>query len=186
MKRVRFSLLLLALVIQSHDACGDGGIMRCRDAQGPFVVSIFTASEAVQGEPLDVSVLVQDRNSNDAILDATVNLILTPPFGSLADASEAICGGTHSEGTRVAAMRSQASNKLLYAAPVQFDASGVWQLQATIQSENDSAKITCSILVGPPPRKFAGVFPYLLLPPALTALFALHQRLRGRLSQSVS
>ena len=59
----------------SDEVRADGGIMRVREAQGPFVVTIFTASELQQDSPADVSVMVQERDSNDAVLDANVSLI---------------------------------------------------------------------------------------------------------------
>gem|GEM_PF-1630632 len=185
MNCIRFILALLALRLCSGDAQADGGIMRAREVQGPFVVTIFTSSEPQQGSLVDVSVMVQERDSNDAILDATVKLMFTPPTGSLAEPVEQICGtagmagfDTNSEPYTVVATRRQASNKLLYAAPIRLDAAGTWQLQAFIQREGDSVKIACTLPVSPPPRKLIGLLPYLILPPLVVALFALNQCLR--------
>jgi hypothetical protein len=188
MNHGRYIMSLLVLALSSDDVRADGGIMRVREVQGPFVVTIFTASELLQDGPVDVSVMVQERNSNDAILDANVNLIFTPPAVSMAEPIEQICGvageaglGPHSEKFTVAATRRQASNKLLYAAPVKFGAAGNWQLQAFIQRESDAVKIACRLQVGPPPRKLLGLFPYLIFPPLMVAVFALNQRLRRQL-----
>ena len=162
--------------------------MRAREVQGPFMVTIFTASEPQQDSPVDVSVMVQDRESNEAILDATVKLTFIPAIGSSTGEIEETCGTTemagkdaHSERFTAVATRRQASNKLLYAAPVKFDAAGLWQLQAFIQRENDFEKITCHIPVSAPPRELTGLFPYLALPLLLVGLFALNQWLRGQL-----
>ncbi len=159
--------------------------MRAREDQGPFMVTIFTASELQQDSRVDVSVMVQDRDSNDAILDATVNLMFTPPAVSTAEPIEQICSvageagpGAHSEKFTVAATRQQASNKLLYSAPVKFNAAGSWQLQAFIKRDGDVVKIACGLPVGPAPRKFVGLLPYLILPPLLVSLFAVNQYLR--------
>ena len=181
----RYIISLLLLALSSNDVRADGGIMRAHEAQGPFVVTIFTASELLQDSPVDVSVMVQGRDSNDAILDANVNLILTPPAGSKREPNDQICGvageaglGPHSENFTVAATRRQASNKLLYAAPVKFGAAGNWQLEAFIQREKDAVKIACRLQIGPPPRQLLGLLPYLVLPPLMVALFALNQWLR--------
>jgi hypothetical protein len=162
--------------------------MRAREVQGPFVVTIFTGSEPQQDSPVDVSVMVQERDSNEAILDATVKLTFTAPARSLVEPKEQICGpsemaglDTDPERFTVLATRRQALNKLLYAAPVNFNAIGLWQLQASIKRDDFSEKITCSIPVSPPPRKLVALFPYLISPPLLVALFALNQRLRGQL-----
>jgi hypothetical protein len=159
--------------------------MRAHEVQGPFVVTIFTSSEPQQDNPVDVSVMVQERDSKDAILDATVKLMFTPPAGSVAEPVEQICGTSgmpgfdpNSERFTVEATRRQASNKLLYAAPIKLDAAGTWQLQAFIQREGDAVKIACSLPVSPPPRKLIGLFPCLVLPPLMVALFAVNQWLR--------
>ena len=177
--------VLLLFGLSSVNARADGGVIRLREIQGPFVVTIFTSSEPLQDSPVDVSVMVQGRDSSDAILDASVNLIFTPPAASIAEPIEQICGvsglaglGAHSEQFTVAATRRQASNKLLYAAPVKFGAAGNWQLQAFIKREGDAVEMACSLPVSSPPRKLVALFPYLVFPPLMVALFALNQRLR--------
>jgi hypothetical protein len=159
--------------------------MRAREVQGPFVVTIFTSSEPQQGSLLDVSVMVQERDSNDAILDATVKLIFTRPTGSYAEPIDETCGppgmaglDSHSERFTVAATRRQASNKLLYAAPIRLDAAGTWQLQTFIRRAGDDVKIACTLPVSPPPHKLIELLPYLILPPLMVALFAVNQWLR--------
>jgi hypothetical protein len=177
--------ILWLLVLSSVNARGDGGVIRLREIQGPFIVTIFTTSEPRQDSPVDVSVMVQGRESSEAILDASVNLIFTPPAASMAEPVEQICGGsgmadlgTHSEQFAVAATRRQASNKLLYAAPVKLGAAGNWRLQAFIQREGDAVELACSLPVSAPPRQLMALFPYLILPPLMVALFALNRCLR--------
>jgi len=182
MNGVRYILALSILGLYSDDAHADGGIMRAREVQGPFMVTIFTASQPQQDSLIDVSVMVQERDSNDAILDATVKLIFTPPSGSFAEPIEQTCGTSgmarldpRSERFTVAATRRQASNKMLYAAPIRFNAVGNWQLQAFIKRNEDAVKIACTLSVSPPPRKLIGLLPYLILPPLMVALFAVNQ-----------
>jgi hypothetical protein len=188
MNYIRFIMCLLSFGLSLDYARADGGIMRAHEVQGPFVVTIFTASEPQQDSPVDVSVMVQDRESNDAILDATVKLTFTPPAGSSAGGIEQTCGTPEMAGSdprsdrfTVEVTRGQASNKLLYAAMVKFNAAGVWQLQAFVKHDDDFETITCSIPVSPPSRELAGLIPYLALPPLLVGLFALNQWLRGQL-----
>lgn len=176
----------LMLVLSLNDARADGGMIRLHETQGPFVVTIFTASEPVQGCPADVSVLVQGRDASDAILDANVNLAFTAPAASVTKPVEQMCGmsgataasGTNINQFTVTATRQQASNKLLYAAPVKFGSAGNWQLQAFVWRGSNVAKIACDIPVGSPPRQLSGLFPYLALPPLMVALFAINQCLR--------
>lgn len=180
-------LALFFLIALPRDARADGGILRLRQTQGPFTVTIFTGSETVKDIPADISVLVQERDSNEAILDATVKLTFTAPASLPPEAADPLCSQAtaaatapaHPTSFEVPATRNQASNKLLYAAPVTFGSIGLWQLQASINRDDVSEKITCGVPVSPPPRKLIALFPYLILPPLLVALFATNHRLRS-------
>jgi hypothetical protein len=180
---------LLMFGLSLTNARADGGIIRLREAEGPFLVTIFTAAEPVQEGLCDVSVLVQRRDSGDAILDATVELAFKAPAPSAADSVGQLCGasGTWLPGrsskpgqtqVTVPACRRLASNKLLYAAPVRFGTAGNWHLEAWIKHRNDVVRFACAIPVGPPPRPLLFLAPYLAVPPLLVALFVLNQWLR--------
>ena len=53
---------------------------------------MFTSPELVSGRAADVSVLIQRRDSNEAVLDAIVSFVLTPPRGSPLKDTEPMCG----------------------------------------------------------------------------------------------
>jgi hypothetical protein len=182
--------VLLFLFLPCH-AQAHLGIVLSREARGPFVITLFTSSEVVRGQAADVSVLVQRRDSNEAILDATVCFVLTPPRGSISQQADPICGqpasitvGTTSASrdgqSMIAARREQSLNKLLYAASVNLPLAGPWEVEALVRHGADSAKLTCEIPVGLPARRLDGLVPYLALPLLLVALFATNQRLRTR------
>jgi hypothetical protein len=165
------------------------GIVLSREAQGPFVITVFTSSELVQGRATGVSVLVQRRDSNEAILDAIVHFCLTPPRGSISQQADPICGqpapmalATTSRSrdgqSMIVARREKSLNKLLYAASFNLPLAGPWELEASVRHGADSAKLTCEIPVGLPARPLAGLVPYLALPLFLIALFAINQWLR--------
>ena len=163
------------------------GIVRLRDARGPFVITVFTSPELISGQADDVSVLVQRRDSNEAILDAMVSFVLTPPRSSILKHSDPMCGqpgsdtilGPQDEQTTVPVRREQSPNKLLYTAPINFPLTGAWKLDALVRHGADSAKFTCEIPVGLPARPLAGLVPFLVLPPLLVTLFAVNQWLRA-------
>jgi hypothetical protein len=186
MKRFQFAKVLpcfLLLGLFPSNAFADGGVIRLRQAQGPFIVTIFTASEPAENGLVDVSVMVQKRDSNDAILDATVDLILTPPAGLTGGPMEPLCGLPNGPGPdagigTIRATREQASNKLLYAAPVHFGMVGNWRLQALVKRGSEAVEAACSISVGSPPGRLASLSPYLAIPPVLVALFAMNRHLR--------
>ena len=56
-------------------ARADGGLLRARQAAGPFIVSIFTAPEPLRAGPVDVSVFVQS-SEGDVLTDAVVDILL--------------------------------------------------------------------------------------------------------------
>ena len=60
-------------------AQADGGIVRARETRGPFLITIFTPSEVFTAAPLEVSVMVQDRETNQVVMDAVVELSLAQP-----------------------------------------------------------------------------------------------------------
>ena len=162
------------------------GIVRLRDAQGPFVVTVFTSPELVSGRAADVSVLIQRRDSNEAVLDAIVSFVLTPPHGLIPKRGDPICGRPgmvatlepEDVPTTILARREQSTNKLLYTAPINFPLTGPWGLAALVRHGADSAKFTCEIPVDSPARPLAGLVPFLALPLLLVTLFAINQWLR--------
>jgi len=180
---------LLMFGLSLTHARADGGVIRLREAKGPFLVTIFTAAEPVQDGPCDVSVLVQRGDSGDAILDATVELVFKAPAASAAEPVGQLCGASGAwllgrsskpgqAQVTVPAVRRLASNKLLYAAPISFGTAGNWQLEALVKHRSDAVKVACGIRVGSPPRRLIFLAPYLALPPVLVALFVLNQCLR--------
>ena len=177
--------VLLFLLLPCH-AKAHLGIVLSREARGPFVITVFTSSELVRGQATDVSVLVQRRDSNEALLDAIVSFVLTPPRGAILEHTEPMCGrpglgatmGSQDGQTTILARREQSPNKLLYTAPINLPLTGPWELCALVRHGADSAKCRCEIPVGLPARPLVGLVPYLALPLLLAALFAINQWLR--------
>jgi hypothetical protein len=188
-RRIRVLGALLLLGLSSRGVRADGGAIRLFEAKGPYVITIFTASEPVQDGPMDVSVMVQRRDSSEAILDANVDLMFTPPAELTVIPIEQMCGqfgkalmspSSDMQMTEftVPATHKQASNKLLYAASIKFGATGNWRLQVSIERGSEVVKVGCVIPVGSPPRRLTGLIPYLVLPPLMVSLFVINQRLR--------
>jgi hypothetical protein len=170
-------------------ARADGGIVRLREAQGPFLVTVFVSPEPVEGAVTDVSVLVQHRLNGDVVLDAEVNLTVDPPPEMSISESDPLCGLSptavasrlgeptlHSAELR--ATREQASNKLLYAAPLKLHAGGDWRLHVTVSQGTDTARFDCLLPVTRPSIGLARLWPYLIFPPIVIIAFAMNQWLR--------
>jgi len=156
--------LLTTFVLAPIVASADGGVMRARQASGPFLISIFTASDPLRAGPIDVSVLVQGRKSGETTLDATVDLAIQPPRSD-------------SPRFRARATHEQATNKLLQC---HDEHACSWTMgppcrRATGAGRRERHHVT---QVAPPAPRLAAIWPYLLLPPFATVVFALHQALR--------
>lgn len=161
---IRFALLT-TLVLAPITARADGGVLRLREVSGPFLISVFTASDPLRAGPIDVSVLVQDRISGEIILDPDVDLAMQPLDS---DSAPLLARASH----------ERATNKLLQAAMVNSPAAGRWGLRVVVRWGFNEATVTTELQVAPPAPRLAAIWPYLLLPPLAITVFALHQALR--------
>jgi hypothetical protein len=161
--RIRLALLC---VLAADLARADGGAVRIEAEAGPFRITVMSAPEPLRVGAADLSVLVQRLEGGSPALDAEVVLRLDGPAPELP--------------IQVRATREQATNKLLYAAAVTLPAAGTWTLRATVRQGGDAVEVAGELpVVGPPPRLWTR-WPYLVLPPAAVACFALREWLRRR------
>jgi hypothetical protein len=157
--------VLSALLLATALAHADGGAVRLRGDAGPYAVTLFSP-EPLRAGAADLSVLVQSWADDSVELDAEVELELRGPDGATA--------------TRVRATREAATNKLLRAAMVDLPRPGTWQVAVWVAHAGGRERIAGKLHVGPPPPALLALWPYLALPAALIALFALRQRLASR------
>jgi hypothetical protein len=156
---------LLIVLLAPLVALADGGAVQMRETSGPFIVTVFVATEPLRVGPIDTSVLVQDRETGRAILDATVKLAFQPAAGLN---SPLLIRATH----------GAARNKLLQAATIDVPAPGWWSLRVFVCRGREEAVLATRLLVVPAAPRLATMWPSLILPPFAIGLFVLHQRLR--------
>jgi hypothetical protein len=188
--------MMLATILVPSVAWADGGVVRAREAQGPFLVTIFSPAEISTAIVTDVTVMVQRRQSDDVVMDAIVDLTFTPPPGASTQPDEmrggncccmsALSGDAQpGQPLSLRATRAQAANKLLYGVSANLAAVGDWQLRASVRHGNEQASVMCTLAVAKPPRQAAAILPYIVLPPLTIALFATNQWLKRRRAPSV-
>jgi len=169
-------------LLDARLARADGGMVLLHEAQGPFSVTVFFAPEGAQGGLTDLSALVQWRTNGQVVLDANVSLALDPLPGSTMTQSDPVCGlpsaGAGGAPLTVRATREQASNKLLYGAPLNLSAAGACLLHVTVSRGPDYARFDCLLPVAKESPKLARLWPYLAFPPIAVTVFALNQKLR--------
>jgi len=184
-------ILVLLAMLSPMVAEADGGFVRVREAQGPFVVTVFTPFQVCHSTPTDISVMVQRRDTGEMVLDASVDLRLLPPDGVVIHAGEPICGsankamskpltGATSNSLTVRALCARGPTKFLYAVLIALPAAGDWQLQASIRERGQAVKITSPLPVGSPAGRLSSLWPYLAFPPVGVALFVINQWLLPR------
>ena len=162
---MRRALALAAALLvwaAARTAFADGGRLRASEDVGAFRVAIFTAPEPVFAGRADVSVLVQDRASGEAVLDADVTLELLGPGG----AESVVTAGRH------------ARNRLFYGAEVELS-PGAWIAIARVRRGALEAAVRAPFDVRDS-RRAGVVWPYLSLPPFAVALYAANRGLRNR------
>src|SRR5260370_10063002 len=125
-------LLIPALVILAQaTARADGGTVQLRQESGDLVITVFTSPGPLSVGPVAISLLLQNRDGLEPVLDAKVSLILRDDDSSFE--------------LPVRPTRKQATNKLLYAAPVTLSKPGKWHIVVTVL-ENASETHTAGIL----------------------------------------
>jgi hypothetical protein len=161
-------LILPALAILAQAAAwADGGTVLLRQEAGDLVITVFASPSPLSVGPVDISLLIQDRNGLEPALGADVSLLLR----------------NDDSGVELQARptREQARNKLLYAAPVTFSEPGKWQIAVTVRRNGEETNAAGTLDVAPAPGKSASYAAYIAFPPVMIVLFVIRERLiRGR------
>src|SRR5262245_24203813 len=165
--RIRVALIG---VLAANTALADGGTVRALQEAGPFRITVMSAPEPLRVGPVDLSVLVQRADGGAPVLDAEVELRLEGPG---ADAP-IVVWATH----------EQATNQLLHAAVVTLPTAGTWRIRALVRQGGDSAEVAGALPVAARPPRLLALWPYLALPLAIGAGFALREWLARRASPS--
>jgi hypothetical protein len=173
-----FKLLLPALVILAQaTALADGGTVQLRREAGDLVITVFTSPSPLSVGPVDISVLLQNRDSLEAVLDAKIALLLHRDAVTTDDSEiEFEAGPT----------REQARNKLLYAAPVMLSQPGKWQIAVTVLRNGKKTDAVGILEVMPAPGRAVSYAGYIAFPPVMIGLFMLREGLIRRRSRRIA
>ena len=165
---ITFSLTALVMLAQST-AWADGGTVQMRrDADG-LLITVFASPSPLPVGPADISLLLQNRNTLEPVLDAKISLILRQD----ATAIEFVARPT----------REGARNKLLYAATAMFAEPGKWRLAITVSHQGKETKAAGVLNVAPAPSRIASYAGYIAFPPVMIVLVVIRERLIQRRSR---
>ncbi|HLG97394.1 MAG TPA: FixH family protein [Bryobacteraceae bacterium] len=159
--------LVFLLFAAATPVLADGGAVILHKRTQALTVTAFASPAPPRAGPLDVSVLVQSSDTLEPVLDAQVWLRFAKP-------------GSQTE--EVQATRTQAKNKLLYAASTQLADPGDWQLSIETRTRAGATPVTVSgsLTVAPEQRNLDAYSAYIALPFLALIILALHQWLRLR------
>ncbi|MEE2720042.1 MAG: hypothetical protein VX727_09690 [Planctomycetota bacterium] len=159
------SLLFLALLLLlpgAPQAMGDGGVVRASGGEGPWTITLVSSPTPFRAGPIDLSILLQRPESDEAVLDADVNLMLRPLDGQ-------------STTMLVEATREQATNKLLYAALLDLPAGGRWQVDVSVQLGDDTGRLSATLIAGEAVPAAWNFWGWLAIPAIVILLYACNQ-----------
>ena len=163
-------LLLPTLAIMAQAAAwADGGTVLLRQEAGDLVITVFASPSPLSVGPIDISLLLQNRNGLEPVLDANVSLGLRQDTSGIE--------------LQARPTREQARNKLLYAAPVTFSEPGKWQIAVTVLRNGEKTSAAGILEVAPAPSKSASYAAYIAFPPVMIVLFMVRERLIRRRSK---
>ncbi len=143
---VAAGLCLAALASRSYD--DDDQALRVSQTTGPFVVSVFSLPGDLELGDSEFSVLVQERDTLEPLLDAQVELRAT--------------SGSQSAGP-VQAGFEDSENKLLQNAELAFPSQGDWTLLVNVKRDGERAAVDVPLRVAQTPSEVNLHWPYLVL-----------------------
>jgi hypothetical protein len=157
--------LLMSIVLAPLAAQADGGAVCLHEASGPFLVTVFVSPYPLRVGAADISVLVQDQQTGEVVLDPTIEFAIHPLLA---------------KGPRLLtqARRELATNKLLQAARLDLPDRGRWVLNVSVFRGRDETVLSTTLQVEPGTNRIAVVWRFLLVPPLAIGLFAIHQVLK--------
>lgn len=148
-------------------ARADGGTLRAWDRRGLCEIAVFTAPTPMVAGPVDISVLVLDSTSGQPVENAEV-IVTATPTGRTGDA------------LRHAATTTAATNKLMYAALFDLPETGSWDMEVSIDAQDQNATIHFTMEAGKPWPPWTALLPWICWPAVVVVLYGIHQWLVWR------
>jgi len=178
---MRAFLALLLLFATISVACADGGAILFQEEANGLRATLFSSPAKPVAGPADLSVFIEDLESGEPVLDATVQVQLEP-VKILKDGETwvppccSMGGDDPIEGIR--ASRAESKNKLLYSAKPQIREPGFWLVNISIDHGGTTARVSGSLEVRPARNPWVAYWPTLAIVPIAILGFGLHQRLK--------
>ncbi len=124
----------VAVLVSAWSAAANGGQVRVANYPvGPYEITVFTSPTPLQTGMVDVSVLLQRRDTKAIVDDAQIVLTVEP------------VGGGPSQNYPVS--REQAINKLYYAVKFQMDEPGSYRMRLDVRAPEGAGAVEFDVTV---------------------------------------
>jgi hypothetical protein len=150
-------------------AWADGGTIRLSERRGDYRITVFTSPIPLRAGPVDVSVLVQDADTGEAVTQADVGVRAAPR-------------GRVGVGVYHAATTAAATNKLFRAALFELPEPGWWEIEVAVDGPRGAAQVRFEVAAAEPLPQWPALWAWIGWPAAAVLLFAIHQVLVKRKS----
>ena len=167
----------LASLFLAHPALADGGAVLAQQTTGPYRITLFGSPSPLRAGPADLSVLVQNAKTGDAVLDSRVAIQVQAASTDAGEAWVPPCCSMKMGVGAVAATHKAAQNKLLYAANTLLPSSGPHKILVRL---DDADILAAPVEIAPALPPATHYWSFLAFPPLAIGIFALNQRLRRR------
>ena len=142
--------------------------MQLRQEADDLLITVFTSPGPLSVGLIDISLLLQNRDGLEPVLDAKVSLVLRAEDSGIE--------------LQAQPTREQARNKLLYAAPVTLSKPGKWRMAFVVVRDHEETDGVGTLEVAPAPHKAASYAGYIAFPPVIIGLFMVRELLIRRRS----
>jgi hypothetical protein len=156
--RARLGVVVLLLASAVPLAYADGGAIRFDQERRGYRIAVFTQPTPLRAGSVDVSVLVQDARTGQALSDATVTVELSRKGSDLR--------------IQHAATRAAATYRLLRAAHFELPQPGSYDIRVIVTGAHGMASTEFVLTVAPALPRWLAMWPWLFWPAVPIALYA--------------
>ena len=156
--------LCFAGLLTAGSSDDDSQAVRFEGASGPFSVAVFAAAGDLVAGSSPFSVIVQDRNTHEILLDAAV------------DITAHRTGDPQGPPATARASHEDSDNKLLQTADVNLPATGDWLVSVVLRRNSEAANFSLPLHVVKAETGFEVPWSYLLVLVLISILFLAYAR----------
>lgn len=142
----------------------DDQALRLWKQNGPLSIAVFAQAGDLPGGSTTFGVLVQDRNTEEVLLNSAVQLSSQP------------APGVDAPGSSVRATNQGSENKLLQTAELDLPAVGDWMVNIAVSANSETANLALPVRVVKRESGVGDLWPYSLFPLVGVILFGTYIR----------